>query len=60
MPFQYTNQNSVIYGNISIIPDKYKDQALLQKNIVIQHHGSGLFCPPVAVDIGIAIQYITN
>ena len=56
MAFLYTNVKRVTYGDISIIPEKYKNAALQQKEFVIQHQHRG-FCPPVAVDIGHSIQY---
>ena len=56
MAFLYTNVKRVTYGDISIIPDKYKNDALQQKAFVIQHHHRDL-CPPLAVDIGHSIQY---
>ena len=58
MHFIYTNNDIVTHGDLSIIPKKYKKIALEQKKFAISSDNLGLFCPPVVVGIGKAIQYI--
>ena len=58
MPFYYYYNNNITMGDISIIPNEYKEEALQQKNNAIYCHNLGYFNPPVVVDIGKSIQYI--
>lgn len=57
MPFIYIHNNHREEGDISIIPEQYRDEALLQREHAIMAHQNGLFCPPVVVDIGVSIMY---
>ena len=58
MYFIYTNNYIVTRGDISIIPNEYRDYALKQQNDTILANNLGWFCPPVVVDIGKTIVYI--
>ena len=57
MPFIYIHNNNREEGDISIIPEEYRDEALLQTEHAIMAHQNGFFCPPVVVDIGKSIMY---
>ena len=58
MYFIYTNTNLKIQGDITVIPNKYRDYALQQKNKAITADNIHYYCPPMIVDINISIQYI--
>jgi hypothetical protein len=58
MHFIFTNNHLVTHGDISIIPTKFRNFALEQKNNAILANNFGWFCPPVVVGIGQTIQYI--
>ena len=60
MPYKYVTINGTIVENLSIIPNKYHEIALIQKNNTILAHQLGMLCPPTIVAIGESIMYELN
>ena len=57
MPYKYITPNGTIVGNLSIIPNKYHEIGLIQKNNTILAHQLGMLCPPTIVSFGESIIY---
>tara|TARA_X000000368_G_C22656228_1_gene547570 strand:- start:38 stop:238 length:201 start_codon:yes stop_codon:yes gene_type:complete len=60
MPFKYITANETTTGDLSIIPNKHREEALRQKRNTIECNQLNWYCPITIVDIGESIMYILD
>lgn len=57
MPFKYATRDGTISGDLSIIPNQYREEALHQYRSALKCHLKGWYCPISIVGLEESIAY---
>ena len=60
MPFKFVTRNGTTSGDLSIIPNQYREEALHQYRSAIKCYLKGWYCPTSIVGLGESISYELN
>ena len=57
MPFKFVTRDGTTSGDLSIIPNQYREEALHQYKSALKCHLNGWYCPISIVGLGESIAY---